>query len=61
MKRLFLLTWIVLNSTPIFCQEIKMEKDGGVYKVPCKVNGLSLKVDEPTKVWKALHSNDAYG
>jgi len=22
---------------------------------------LSLKVDEPTKVWKALHSNDAYG
>ncbi|MFN5317502.1 MAG: FISUMP domain-containing protein [Bacteroidia bacterium] len=27
----------------ITAQTIKMEKDGGVYKVPCKVNGLALK------------------
>ena len=48
-KTLFLLfTFIILSLsivTPVSGQTvIQMEKDGGVYKIPCEINGLRLKL-----------------
>jgi clan AA aspartic protease (TIGR02281 family) len=42
-KILSFLFFFLLPMVNITAQTIKMEKDGGVYKVPCKVNGLALK------------------
>ena len=42
-KILGFLFFFLLPMLNITAQTIKMEKDGGVYKVPCKVNGLALK------------------
>lgn len=45
MKNL-ILTFLFVNtfSNQLFCQEnIKMTKEGGVYTIPCVVNGLRLK------------------
>ncbi len=42
-KILSFLFAFLLPMVNITAQTIKMEKDGGVYKVPCKVNGLALK------------------
>ena len=44
-KRIYFIVLFLL-VTLFFCDAqtiIKMEKAGGVYKIPCKVNGLSLK------------------
>ncbi len=45
MKRIsILLITLGLISTNVFAQtKIRMQKEGGVYTVPCKVNGLQLK------------------
>lgn len=43
MKKLFLIL-AVLSQINVFSQtKIKMKKEGGIYKVSCKVNGLPLK------------------
>lgn len=44
MKRLLSLTLTFFFYTILFSQNvIKMEKEGGVFKIPCVVNGLRLK------------------
>lgn len=44
MKRLFMLMFFICGIQYAFSQMvIEMTKDGGVYKVPCVVNGLRLK------------------
>lgn len=44
MKQILLLFYILLPCTNSFCQTtIEMEKVSGVYMIPCKINGLSLK------------------
>lgn len=44
MKRLSVICfWLVLTSALFSRTTITMEKDGGVYKVPCVVNGLRMK------------------
>lgn len=41
---LFLSLFLLLISASTFAQtSIEMEEDNGIYKVPCKVNGLKLK------------------
>ena len=42
-KILLLFVALVFNATLIAQVVIPMEKDGGVYKVPCVVNGLRMK------------------
>jgi len=44
MRLLFVFISLVLSSFAVLSQDIvKMEKSGGVYLIPCKVNGLPLK------------------
>lgn len=44
MKKIFIISTFVLFVFSLNAQtKITMEKDGGVYTVPCKVNGLPLK------------------
>ena len=47
MKRKYLISLLILFGSSIFWAKaqttIKMEQSGGVYKIPCKVNGLALK------------------
>lgn len=43
MKRIILLCLILLSFTSFAQVKITMEKEAGVYTVPCKVNGLPLK------------------
>ncbi len=43
-KQILLIFLLVTFSSSVFAQtKIMMQKEGGVYTVPCKVNGLSLK------------------
>jgi len=42
MKTLCFFLALIIIDSKIFGQQIKMEKKGGVYLIPCKVNGLSL-------------------
>ena len=45
MKKIVLILALALLPVILFSQvEIKMEESGGVYYVPCKVNGLPLKL-----------------
>lgn len=44
MKRIVLLLFAIATVMLVRAQVvIKMEKDGGVYKIPCKVNGVKMK------------------
>ena len=44
MKKIFSLITCLLLSCALNAQErIKMEKAGGIYKIPCEVNGLRMK------------------
>ena len=44
MKKFFSLIICLLLSGILNAQErIKMEKSGGIYKIPCEVNGLRMK------------------
>ena len=44
MKHIFILIFYLLLSCTLNAQErIKMEKAGGIYKIPCEVNGLRMK------------------
>ena len=44
MKHIIAIFFVLLSSLSISAEvRIQMEKDGGVYKVPCEVNGLKLK------------------
>ncbi len=44
-KRLFLsVLFLFMIILPLFCQTvISMEQEGGIYKVPCSVNGVKMK------------------
>ena len=45
MKKLSLFLIVLLNILPLMGQTvIQMVEDGGVYKVPCEVNGLKVKM-----------------
>ena len=44
LRRLLIVFCFVLLALPSFAQtSIEMEEENGIYKVPCKVNGLKLK------------------
>ena len=47
MKKAYTIILLLLFGCGMFCSEaqttVKMEQFGGVYKIPCKVNGLPLK------------------
>ncbi len=47
MKKIYRLILLLIFCCGMFCCNaqtiVKMEQSGGVYKIPCKVNGLSLK------------------
>ena len=45
MKRFFVLLLIVLVTMPILSQTVvQMVEDKGVYKIPCEINGLKVKM-----------------
>lgn len=43
-KRIFLIVFLLASIQSTGQTIIQMEKDGGVYKIPCQVNGLRLKL-----------------
>ncbi len=43
MKKIILILFLLLSATGYSQVKIQMQKDGGVYKVPCEVNGLRMK------------------
>ncbi|MEE1142140.1 MAG: retropepsin-like aspartic protease [Bacteroidales bacterium] len=43
MKKIILILFLLLSVTGKSQVKIQMQKDGGVYKVPCEVNGLRMK------------------
>jgi clan AA aspartic protease (TIGR02281 family) len=43
MKKIILFLFLLLSVTGKSQVKIQMQKDGGVYKVPCEVNGLRMK------------------
>lgn len=43
MRRFILILFLLLSATGYSQVKIQMQKEGGVYKVPCQVNGLRMK------------------
>lgn len=43
MKHSLLITFLLLSSILNAQERIKMEKSGGIYRIPCEVNGLRMK------------------
>lgn len=43
MKKIILILFLLLSVTGKSQVKIQMQEDGGVYKVPCEVNGLRMK------------------
>jgi len=44
MKRTFIITTLLCITSVLLTQtRIKMKKEGGVYTIPCEVNGLKLR------------------
>ena len=44
MKRTFIITTLLCITSVLLTQtRIKMQKEGGVYTIPCEVNGLKLR------------------